>query len=498
MRVLLFILILILHWTHSIAQQGKQWITGYGNIIDFRVTPTISFMQCDTFNNALYMHGHSSICDSNSNLLFAHTGILPIRKCENIIENGNLDVDNHFEFDAGGNGQFIQESIIIPKKNNQYYVFRVGVSNEVYDSANNGTGDMYFDKFFYDIIDMNENNGDDRVIERKHILIENERLSINMLNAVKHANGRDWWVVKPGYLKNTFYTFLVTPDMVLGPYFQDLQGPEFHWDYWGQCNFSIDGQFFVMGTYLSDYVQINTFDRCTGQMTKFRSLIPPKDTNWYYDPFLKIDTFEMNPTESGFAFSPDNHFLYLLSPVGLWQYDMETEGMIDIKNDSLVNYAWNLTAYNAPDGRIYTGNWNGINYGLSYIEFPNKKGSDAHFCQACLTTPFITSVPPNMPNYELGALKGSPCDTIKPKSIYDGIKIYPNPFLDNFILELPSNTTECELAIYDLLGNEVFRRNYNSLIGNKLQIDLSHLATSLYTLKVVADDKRFVAKLLKE
>ena len=498
MRVLLFILILTLHWTNSTAQQGKQWITGFGNIIDFRVTPTISFMQCDTFNNALYMHGHSSICDSNGKLLFAHSGILPIKKCENIIENGNVDVGNHFEFDAGGNGQFIQESIIIPKKNNQYYVFRVGVSNDVYDAANNGTGDVYFDKFFYDIIDMKENNGDGRVVERKHILIENERLSINMLNAVKHANGRDWWVVKPGYLKNTFYTFLVTPDTVLGPYFQDLQGPEFHWDYWGQCNFSLDGQFFVMGTYLSDYVQINKFDRCSGQMTKYRSLVPPEDTNWYYDPFLKIDTFEMNPAETGFAFSSDNHFLYLVSPVSVWQYDMETEEMINIKNDSLINYAWNITAYNAPDGRIYTGNWNGANYGLSYIEFPNKKGIDAHFCQICLSTAFTTSVPPNMPNYELGALKGSPCDTIRPKHVYDVIKIYPNPVSDYLTIELPTGSKKVQVNIYNMLGEVVLSKTIEEIQNHKVELSVKHFARALYNVRINANGASFVGNFLKE
>jgi len=282
------------------AQQNNQWITGDGNIIDFNISPAISYLRCDSFDNGWYPFGHSLICDSNGKILFAHTGVLPIRNCENIIENGQIEPNNHFESESGSAGWFIQQSITLPKRNNQYYVFRVGVSNTVYDAANNGTGDVYFDKFFYDIIDMNENNGDGKVIERKHMLIENERLSINMLHAIKHANGRDWWVVKPGDLKNSFYTFLVTPDAVQGPYYQDLQGPEFHWDYWGQCNFSLDGQFFVMGTYLSDYVQINKFDRCTGQMTKFRSLVPPEDTNWYYDPFLKIDTFEMNPGRDRF------------------------------------------------------------------------------------------------------------------------------------------------------------------------------------------------------
>jgi len=49
---------------------------------------------------------------------------------------------------------------------------------------------------------------------------------------------------------------------------------------------------------------------------------------------------------------------------------------------------------------------------MSYIEYPNKKGLDANYCLKCYKTKnFNTGTPPNMPNYTLGALKGSECDT---------------------------------------------------------------------------------------
>jgi hypothetical protein len=45
------------------------------------------------------------------------------------------------------------------------------------------------------------------------------------------------------------------------------------------------------------------------------------------------------------------------------------------------------------------------------------------------------SNPPNMPNYGLGKIPNSPCDTIKPPGIQvSEIKIYPNPVSDKLTL----------------------------------------------------------------
>ncbi len=498
MRTVGIVVLLTLHWVYCIAQQGNQWITGFGNIIDFNNDTANSYMQCDTFNNAPYHFGHSSICDSNGELLFAYTGILPIQKCINIIENGKPSINNHFATESHGHGELIQQSIILPKTGTQYYAIYSSASNVVFDSAQSG-GEVYFDQLFYDLIDMNANGGDGKVIDKYHPITLEGKMSINSMSAIRHANGRDWWLVKPHINKHFFYSFLATPDKVEGPFEQDMNGPDFISNNWGQSNFSQDGQYYALTQYGSESIQINTFDRCSGKMSKYRSVSPPIDTNWYYDPIYMKDTFELISAGTGVCFSPNNKFLYIVTPISVWQYDMNTEEIINLNTDTFYNGALNITAYNAPDGRIYTGNWNGTNYGLSYIEFPNTKGKDAHFCQICLPTPFTTSVPPNMPNYELGVLKGSSCDTIRPpKPIHDIIKIYPNPVSENLTIELPTGSKKVHINIYNMLGEIVLSYTSEQIQNDKVELSLKHLARALYSTRINVDGNNYVGKLVKE
>jgi len=491
----LFVIIL-LSFSCSV-QQGNRWITGPGNVINFNTNPTSSYMQCDTFDNGLLILGHSIICDSNGKFLFAHTGTVPTVHCHTIIEDGEVDQSSHFEVANHGIGDYIQQSIIIPKNENQYYTFYISMSNAVYDSFQNGS-EYYFDEFLYDIVDMNANDGEGKVIEKKHPLILNGRVSGNSLQAVRHANGRDWWVVKPNDKHHIFYTFLANHDKVEGPFEQDMNGPDFISNNWGQSNFSQDGQYYALTQYGSEAIQINTFDRCTGKMSKYKSVSPPIDTFWYYDPIVMKDTFGLMSAGTGVCFSPNNKFLYIVTPISVWQYDMNTEEMIDLNTDTFYNGATNITAYNAPDGRIYTGNWDNTNFGLSFIEYPNVKGTNAHFCQICLPTPFTTSVPPNMPNYELGALKGSPCDTIRPKPVYDLIKIYPNPVSDYLTIELPTGSKKVQINIYNMLGEVVLSKTSEEIQNDKVELSVKYLARALYSVRINADAELFTRKFLKE
>jgi PKD repeat protein len=76
------------------------------------------------------------------------------------------------------------------------------------------------------------------------------------------------------------------------------------------------------------------------------------------------------------------------------------------------NITWEqfLGAELAPDGRIYV-----VHSGLGYctVQYPNVKGKDCKFVH---DKPFfdvvIGSAIPYMPNYRLGPLDGSPCDTL--------------------------------------------------------------------------------------
>ena len=73
------------------------------------------------------------------------------------------------------------ELVIIPRDSNKYFLFSYGS-----DTPNN-------DGLYYSLIDMNSNGGLGSVIA-KNVQLNPNRIG-DCLTAVKHGNGRDWWVI---------------------------------------------------------------------------------------------------------------------------------------------------------------------------------------------------------------------------------------------------------------------------------------------------------------
>ena len=473
MRIALFILVLMFLHQYSFTQRSAKWLVGHGSIIDFTVSPTITYLECDTFKNSWFSNGYSMICDKKGDVLFEATPYVVIKNtCEsyNAMENGDYNPSMRWEKEEWGQGYYPQLGIILPKKGDQYYSFYKTMSNAALDSLDANLSDFHYDLFRYHIIDMKENNGNGKVILKEQNILEGARLSPNALSAVQHANGRDWWLVMPHREKDWLYTFLVTPDAIIPYPVQDMGGPDFHASNWGQSNFSPDGSLYAVTQYGSPFTQVNSFDRCTGKMTRIKSIPPLLDTIPYYDVILQKDTFWVSKAQSGVCFSSDNKYLYMVGPYDIFQYDLSNDNYSKLRNDGLWNNAYYVQAYNAPDGRIYMGNDQGTERSLSYIEFPLKKGLDAHLCQFCLPTIFTTQSPPNMPNYELGALAGSACDTLRFAPIVAETPIVvPNAFSPNgdglndtwhilnvAALQYKGYFVE-SVGVYNRWGNEVFK-----------------------------------------
>ena len=65
-----------------------------------------------------------------------------------------------------------------------------------------------------------------------------------------------------------------------------------------------------------------------------------------------------------------------------------------------------------PDGRVYINSTSGVNE-MHVIQYPNKKGIACEVRQHSVQLPtFIIRTMPHFPNYRLGPLDGSPCDTL--------------------------------------------------------------------------------------
>lgn len=363
---------------------------------------------------------------------------------------------------GGSAGRATQQTIILPKKNNEFYVFIWSISDKNFDVAQTNGGTYIYDILTYCIVDMNENNGKGKVLSKLNYLIQNDSLSISQMSAVKHANGRDWWLVKPHFSKHKFYIFIVTPNGIIQKPIQEFDSPVFINGINGQSNFSPDGSLYAMTSESSigNFSQINYFDRCTGKMTKLKTLYSPFESFWN-------DTARIN----SICISSNNRFVYLVNNFFIYQYDLTNDEIIELHTDSLYNQCEYKSAYNASDGRIYIGNFLRQCDAMSYIEFPNNKGKAAGLCQLCYKTKNNnTAIPPNMPNYELGALVGSVCDTIKQVTVANESPIIvPNVFSPNgdgkndtwHILNVPqlqlASITIQAVGVYNRWGNEVFK-----------------------------------------
>ncbi|MEI2757816.1 MAG: hypothetical protein V9G42_00130, partial [Bacteroidia bacterium] len=349
-----------------------------------------------------------SIADVSGNLLFyANTRAASGTYSTLVYDSQNSLMSNG---DAIAGEGWYNELIIVPNPINDstYYLFSLGVTS--------------FYGIYYSIIDMKLNNG------LGDVTVKNVQLQsfpmVDCLNAVKHGNGRDWWVIfrrDPQFNpSNEFLTYLITPSGISNYTQQNVGGPIYSNN--ADIAFSHSGNKVAVTSY-NGLIEILNFDKCTGQLTlqhhiQTGVLVSPSPALW------------------SVAFSPDESKLYITASdtsTLLYQYDLNVANIATSK-DTI--WAINYPKYAggglklAPDGKIYfsraykslTANsypyadtmYNYINMNLGVINEPNSLGATCNF------QPFSFYLGgkrtylglPNNPKYDLGALAGSVCDTL--------------------------------------------------------------------------------------
>ena len=254
----------------------------------------------------------------------------------------------------------------------------------------------------YSVIDMRGDNGLGEATMVNQILLK-DTLCYGKLTACKHANGRDWWVLIPKWNSSVFFTFLLTPSgwesygaQQIGPV--PISNA-------GQAVFSPDGSKYVkynaVGGSLGAWLDIYDFDRCTGLLSNCRS-----------------KTF--NPSgASGVAISSNSRYLYFSNGHWLYQYDLHADDILS-SEILLGTYDGYMSPVNtfffllqlAPDGKIYMNSAATVNT-LHVIHRPDLPGAACRFEQHGVQLPTLNNWSmPNFPNYRLGPLDGSPCDTL--------------------------------------------------------------------------------------
>ena len=228
--------------------------------------------------------------------------------------------------------------------------------------------------------------------------------------AVRHGNGRDWWIIllecseDPYFFKidQRWRIFLHTPDSLYDfGSTADLPSPQTT----NEVAMSKSGDQFALTT--SDALLRFSFDRCNGTIGT-------------------VDTIAAELLNVGAcSYSPDGTKLYAGNRKrSLYVFDLETP---DYPIDTVFQGA-GIFGYETmnlelgPDDRLYWGFELHTGFGavdptryLMRVENPNADFEDLVFDTfAVYLNGFRnrTNALPNFPNYELGRLVGSPCDTL--------------------------------------------------------------------------------------
>lgn len=137
--------------------------------------------------------------------------------------------------------------------------------------------------------------------------------------------------------------------------------------------------------------------------------------------------------------------MYVSNRVNLNQYDLQSDNI----QDSTRIHTFDPLEYNqisflelGPNGKLYGSTWGGGNPILHVINRPDKKGDSAEFVYGGQPTLTVNSSNlPNMPNYRLGVLAGSGCDTIvtgiNDIHTLNDVRIQPNPADKFMYTEMP-------------------------------------------------------------
>ena len=445
-----------------------------------------------------FRNGSSSIADSNGILLYTgyNYNVQPVRP--SVWNKYNNDINDSIRIKGG---LWYHASLFVPDPGNDsiIYLFTIGVTQaEQYG--------LYYSKINY------KANNDSGIVIQKNVQLNNFP-AFDALMAVRHGNGRDWWLIfQRWYTNNTatsaFYLYYISDTGISGPSIQNTGS--LRRCNGGQLVFSSNADKFAQVS-IRGMIELYTFDRCTGTITSTISIeqepaVAPYP-HWY----------------ASCAFSPDDSKLYVAeysqtsSPSYLWQFDLMSANIPASKTviDSFVDPDMGIAQLRlAPDNKIYLSAsdegfpwpypdtitaFTTINNNLSVINYPDSLGA------ACDFQPFSFNLGagrtyyglPNNPDYELGAWVGSPCDTLSV-----GLTLGPaeekgawmQAWYNHEWNMIHVNAAQLKgkkgvLRLFDIEGRIVFEKPAEVVAGGyyTTEIYMNELSSGVYVVNLVTD-----------
>mgnify|MGYP000066258339 CR=1 FL=1 len=361
-----------------------------------------------------------------------------------------------------------------------YYLFHLGVT---YDPIWKITyGPLYFSQ-----VDMNANGGQGAVVQKNTVVLNG---ALEMFTAVRHGNGRDWWIVVPEWRTNRLHQWLLSPEGLSADMVQQV-GPAIGGHRIGASTFSLDGSRFAR--YHCDQGAVAAdFDRCTGAFSQ---------PVFVKTPFSFLQG-------GGAAFSHDNRRLYATSQSTLYVADLEDAlPKWDTVFHVFDHWDWGTTLHHlqyGPNGKLYVSTHSRANY-LSSLTFPADGGAPTFAFKDLPLRVNSDRTLPNFPNFRLYDLPNSPCDTLgintpisavaAPKEQPPMLRIQPNPAQQEATVIFEHNPGVEKWALYASSGR-LAKFGPWPKGASSLHLDPLDLPSGAYYLHLTLGDGRVVTQKL--
>lgn len=426
--------------------------------------------------------GSASISDSLGNLLLVFNG-------KYLFDSTGAIIDSFYVGDFSGMPVGFKNSLFlnVPGQPDKYCLFNSYVK-PIFD-------DPFFlaydTSFYYSEFRATENTIE-TIIRKQSIALDSS--ASGTIAAVRHANGRDWWVMKSSLYQDKFYQALLDPSgfefiAVYTPI------PHIHQSGGGWNLFSSDGCKFVniiIGSIRKAYVY--DFNRCTGEIT---NPVEHDLTNYFNEDVTNACC--LSPDGSKLYFRRSNPQAF--TTIELSQYDFESSEYSVVAEGYSApcltpNNLWVVSSFIDTSAIPYLPI-------LGVIYEPDQAPGSYMFAENeydLINYGFI-DVSPNCANFRLGALAGSPCDTLFTGILNKqelGFRIFPNPVESILTIEfdIPS---KYKINIIDMLGKiqwQVITNNEKTVLNKELE----NLKQGIYWLEIqdIKTEKRAGKKFIKK
>ncbi|MFN8320343.1 MAG: T9SS type A sorting domain-containing protein [Saprospiraceae bacterium] len=435
---------------------------------------------------------NSTIADKDGNLLFAFDGCHISGADHQLIENGDsINYSSWWSSISNCNNGYggHQNTLILPDPANEYGYYIMHKTIDWVDFPTKKTISSLGLKTTY--VDMDKNGGKGKVIYKNKVVYQ-DTLMWGYLHAIKHANGKDWWIVD---LKTTVLGGSQTNEHQIIKLDQNGAqkvksqnfGPLFNYNSsaGGSSKFSPDGSKWCYFNPL-DGLWFLDFDREKGEFYNYK----------FHNIRHKLHL------ATGLEWSPNSRFLYISSSDSLFQYDTwvedlaASEKLVDIwdgSNDPFKTVFAKMQL--GPDCRIYMSSLSSTK-SIHVINNPDEPAPFCNFVQHDLKLFSSTGTisMPTFPNYRLDS--GPVCDptiTTSSKDIADvpilNVMVYPNPTSAAFFVESAYQYRNAEIRILDMQGRNRWQGQHERILA--LHADM--LEDGVYIVQLM-NDHRVLAK----